>query len=349
MKKIIIILASLFLVGGVGWWFQRQTSPNEDLVLSGNVDIRSVSPSFRVSGRLQELTVDEGDQVTAGMELGCLDSEPYEIALQQAEAARDVAATAIKQAEKNAAALKAQLDLRREGYRAEEIEKARAQLAAQKVELQNAEKEYVRYQRLITTHAISQQQLDVTERNFHSQQELVRSAQAQLDLMERGYRHEEIAQAEAQYEGALVAVDEAKARLKSCDANLRQAKLNLSDTKLISPSDAIVMTRNIEPGTQLGVGTSVLTLSLRHPVWVRSYIDESKLDKVRLGQEVKVRSDGGNEYQGKIGYISPQAEFTPKTVETKDIRTTLVYRMRIIVCGNTENLNQGAPVSVIVH
>lgn len=349
MKKAVLIVAALALIAGGIWYGNQPGQESGALTLSGNVDIRSVSPAFRVSGRLQSLAVDEGDTVQAGMELGRLDEEPYCIALQQAEAAVEQARTAVGTAEKNAAALHAALQLRLKGYREEEIAEARAQLAAQQVLLDNAQKEYSRYLGLIGSRSVSQQDLDAAERTLRSQQATVQAYQAKLALLEAGCRPEEIDQARAQYGAAVAAVEEARAQLSTAEAACRQARLNWEDTRLLAPAEAIVMTRSVEPGTMLAAGDPVLTLSLRHPVWVRAYVDECHLNRIHPGQEVTVTDDSGNRCPGVIGFISPQAEFTPKTVETADIRTTLVYRLRIIVKEPCPTLNQGAPVSVTIR
>lgn len=127
-----------------------------------------------------------------------------------------------------------------------------------------------------------------------------------------------------------------------------QAKLDLHDTVLTAPSDGTLMTRAVEPGTMLNAGGTVLTLSLTHPVWVRAYVDEKNLGQAQPGQEVLLYTDSRPDkpYHGKIGFVSPSAEFTPKTVETPDLRTDLVYRLRIVVTDADGALRQGMPVTI---
>ncbi len=351
MKRSLIVLSAVLLAaaGGVCTW--RALSPDEktSLDLSGNVDIRSVGISFRVAGRLQSLSVDEGASVKAGEELGRLDAEPCEIALRRAEAEVEAARRALPRAESQARAAEAAWDLFRSGYRQEEIDHARASLESEQALLDNARKEYDRQQKLIASSAVSRQSLDAAEKTFRSQKALTAAAEAKFTELSAGYRQEEIEQARAQHEAARNAVDEASANLASAEAARDQAALNLRDTKLIAPADGVIMTRTLEPGSMVTAGATVLTLSLRHPVWVRAYVDEADLDRVHPGQKVTVTTDGGGRYEGTIGYISPQAEFTPKTVETADIRTTLVYRLRVVVEGEgVSRLNQGAPVRVEV-
>lgn len=204
-------------------------------------------------------------------------------------------------------------------------------------------------------------------------------AQAQYDLMLAGYRDEEIAQAAAAVKQAQAAYDyaqnfynrqqglwksrtisandlenarssrdQAQATLKSAQAQLAQAELNLQDSTLIAPSDGTLLTRAVEPGTVLNEGGTVFTVSLTRPVWVRAYVDERNLDQAQPGRKVLLYTDGRPDkpYHGQIGFVSPTAEFTPKTVETPDLRTDLVYRLRIVVTDADDALRQGMPVTV---
>ncbi len=349
MKKRLLILVLLLAlsIGGYVMWQGGEEAGNAPLRLSGNVDIRSVNLSFRVGGRLTSVAVDEGATVAPGEVLAALDAEPCEIALQQAQANRERSRLAVPMAEKEAASRKAALDLYRAGYRQEQVEQARASQEAQRVLLENARREFERQQQLVERGAVSRTSFDAAQKNYDSQRALVEVAASRLAELEAGFRPEEIAQAEAQYEAALAAVEEVKAGLAAAELACAQAELNLRDTKLTAPSAGIIMTRVLEPGSMVSVGAPVLVLSLRDPVWVRSYVDEACLDRVTPGMRVKVHTDGGKSYDGTIGFISPQAEFTPKTVETADIRTTLVYRLRVVVEGEgAAALNQGAPVWV---
>ncbi len=349
MKKRILVLVLLLGLGLGGYtlWKNSGEDAGAPLRLSGNVDIRSVNLSFRVGGRLASVAVDEGTTVQAGEELASLDAEPYEISLQQAQAQIESVRLAVPMAEKEAASLKAALDLRRAGYRQEQVEQARAALKSQQVLLENASLEYDRQKKLVEKGAVSRTSYDSAQRDYDNHRALVEVAASRLAELEAGFRPEEIAQAEAQYEAALAAVEEMKARLAAAELTRVQAELNLRDTRLTTPSAGIIMTRVLEPGSMVGAGAPVLVLSLREPVWVRAYVDEPCLDRVTPGQMVRVLTDGGKVYEGRVGFISPQAEFTPKTVETADIRTTLVYRLRIVVEGaEAASLNQGAPVTV---
>lgn len=145
---------------------------------------------------------------------------------------------------------------------------------------------------------------------------------------------------------AEAARDEAQAQVKTAEARLQQALTSLQDTEILAPSDGVILTRVREPGAVVGIGEPVYTLALDTPVWIRAYVDEPNLGHVFPGQKARVHTDSGHAYDGHIGFISPQAEFTPKTVETSQLRTDLVYRLRVIVDNPDKGLRQGMPVTV---
>ena len=129
-------------------------------------------------------------------------------------------------------------------------------------------------------------------------------------------------------------------------ARLEQAKTRLRDTEILAPNDGVILTRVREPGAVVPQGEPVYTLALDNPVWIRTYVDEPRLGTVHPGQKALVLTDSGGQYVGYVGFISPQAEFTPKTVETSQLRTDLVYRLRVIVNAPDKGLRQGMPVTV---
>ncbi|HBR1514881.1 TPA: secretion protein HlyD [Klebsiella quasipneumoniae subsp. quasipneumoniae] len=322
MKKpvvvILLIVILLAALGGGWWWYQ--SSRQQPLTLYGNVDIRTVNMSFRVGGRLASLTVDEGDSIRAGQTLGELDRAPYENALLQAQA--------------NVSTAQAQYDLMMAGYRSEEIAQAAAAVNQAQAAYDYAQNFYQRQLGLRASSAISANDLENARSSRDQAQATLKSAQDKLRQYRAGNRPQEIAQA--------------KASLEQAQAALAQTKLDLHDTVLTAPSDGTLMTRAVEPGTMLNAGGTVLTLSLTHPVWVRAYVDEKNLGQAQPGQAVLLYTDSRPDkpYHGKIGFVSPSAEFTPKTVETPDLRTDLVYRLRIVVTDADGALRQGMPVTV---
>ncbi len=321
-KRIVFALLLLALGAGALIWTQnrKRAVGSGPVQLYGNVDIREVNLGFRVSGRIIEVLRDEGDAAEAGEVLARLDAAPYERALAEAKAQME--------------SLGARVRLVEAGYRPEEIAQARAVLREREVTLTNAERTFRRQQELLATRAVSEQDRDDAEARAREAQARLASAQEQLRLLEAGFRAEEIEQARAEW-----------ARARSAVA---RAELQLEDTVLRAPSAGVVLTRAQEPGAVVQAGATVLTLSLREPVWVRAYIREPDLGKIHPGMAVDIYTDSRPDkpYHGQIGYISPRAEFTPKTVETTELRTSLVYRLRVVVENPDEGLRQGMPVTV---
>ena len=320
-KPVAIILAVAIIVAAIGggtWWYQ--SLQNNGLTLYGNVDIRTVNMSFRVGGRLQSLNVDEGDAIKQGQTLGQLDKAPYENALMQAKA--------------NVATTQAQYDLMMAGYRAEEIAQAAAAVKQAQAAYDYAQSFLQRQQGLWNSRLLSANDLANARSSRDQALASLKSAQDKLSQYRAGNRPQEIAQA--------------KANLEQAQAQLAQSTLDLQDTVLTAPSDGTLLTRAVEPGSMLTAGSTVLTLSLTHPVWVRAYVDEKNLNQAQPGREILLYTDGRPDkpYHGKIGFVSPTAEFTPKTVETPDLRTDLVYRLRIIVTDADDSLRQGMPVTL---
>ncbi|MEZ2603876.1 secretion protein HlyD [Kluyvera intermedia] len=322
MKKpvalILAVAVLVALIGGGTWWYQ--SLQNNGLTLYGNVDIRTVNMSFRVGGRLQSLNVDEGDAIKRGQTLGQLDKAPYENALMQAKA--------------NVATAQAQYDLMMAGYRAEEIAQASAAVKQAQAAYDYAQSFLQRQQGLWNSRTVSANDLANARSSRDQAFATLKSAQDKLSQYRAGNRPQEIAQA--------------KANLEQAQAQLAQSTLDLHDTVLTAPSDGTLLTRAVEPGSMLSAGSTVMTLSLTHPVWVRAYVDEKNLNQAQPGREILLYTDGRPDkpYHGKIGFVSPTAEFTPKTVETPDLRTDLVYRLRIIVTDADDSLRQGMPVTL---
>lgn len=322
MKKpvalILVVVVIVALIGGGTWWYQSRQ--NNGLTLYGNVDIRTVNMSFRVGGRLQSLSVDEGDAIKQGQTLGELDKAPFENALMQAKA--------------NVATAQAQYDLMMAGYRAEEIAQAAAAVKQAQAAYDYAQSFLQRQQGLWSKRLLSANDLENAKSSRDQALATLKSAQDKLSQYRAGNRPQEIAQA--------------KANLEQAQAQLAQSALDLQDTVLTAPSDGTLLTRAVEPGSMLSAGSTVLTLSLTRPVWVRAYVDEKNLSHAQPGREILLYTDGRPDkpYHGKIGFVSPTAEFTPKTVETPDLRTDLVYRLRIIVTDADDSLRQGMPVTL---
>ena len=324
MKKKFAVLLLLLLCGAAIFWYffqYRIENNNASLTIYGNVDIRTVNTSFRVGGRLVALNVDEGDPVLAGMELGTIDPHPFE--------------NAVKEANANVAAQRAQLALLEAGYRSEEIAQVRSEVEERTAAFEYAERYYKRQASLLPTRAVSANQVDTARATMDQARAALQAANDKLLQFETGSRIEDI--------------EAARAKLMQAEAALAQAELNYADTVLKSPSDGTVLTRAVEPGTMLAAGSTVFTISLTRPVWVRAYVDGIHLNKAVPGTALSLYTDGrpDSPYTGRIGFVSPTAEFTPKSVQTPELRTDLVYRLRIIVENPDDGLRQGMPVTVV--
>ncbi|MBA4708287.1 secretion protein HlyD [Aquitalea aquatica] len=317
-KRVLFGIALLLLAGGTYlWWQQQQTAA--ELVLSGNVDIREVNLSFRVGGRLQQVLVDEGAQIKAGQVLGRLDDAPQRNAVADAAAAL--------------AALQARQSLMHQGYRAEDVAQARAALDARQAVLTDARAAWQRQQELAGSGAAAVKALDAARSAHDQAQAQYQAAQQQYQALSKGYRPQEVAEVDANVQRA--------------QAQLAAARLQLADTVLTAPANGIILTRAVEPGSMLAAGSTVLTLSLSQPVWVRAYVAEPQLGQAQPGRKVWIYRDGRSQpYAAVVGFVSPTAEFTPKNVETTDLRTAQVYRLRLIVSQPDAALRQGMPVTV---
>ena len=324
MKKIIPILVVLLCVGAVGAWFYHKShdSKKSTLTLFGNIDIREVTLGFRVPGKLAKLMCDEGDTVKAGEVIAVLDAQPYSNQVANAQAQVE--------------SLRARLKLREAGNRPEEVAQARSLVREREATAINAERSFKRSEELLAAKAVAVQDRDNAAASFDEAAARLKSARDNLALLEAGFRAEDIAQA--------------RADLAQAEAGLATAELQEKDTVLTAPSNGVILTRAQEAGAILQAGSAVFTVSLVTPVWVRAYVHEPDLGRIHPGMKVEIRSDSRRDrpYTGQIGYISPRAEFTPKTVETTELRTALVYRLRIIVENADEGLRQGMPVTVTV-
>lgn len=324
-KKILLpILAILILGGGAIVWQHslENTETSDRLTLFGNVDIRQVQVAFKSSERIQKMLAKEGDKVKKGALLATLDTDKFEanVAFRKAELAAQQQVVARLEA----------------GSRKEEIEKARAELDAAWTDEKNAERTYLRLKNLARRHFISEQQADNAKAAADAGRARTRAAAEVLKLALLGPRKEDI--------------EAAKSVLQADQAALSLASLDLGDARLFAPSDGVIQDRILEPGDMASSKTPVYTLALTDPVWVRAYVPESGLGKLKLGMTAEVSTDSypGKQYRAWVGYISPSAEFTPKSVETAELRSSLSYQVRIFVCNPRDELRLGMPATVTI-
>ena len=337
-RRAIALLLVLLILGGGGYAAQRAgvIAPNAwpervaalwrssdgALILQGNVEVRQVNLGFKVAGRIEKLDVDEGATVKAGQALASLEKVYFEDALAQARAVRDQAA--------------ANYEKMRAGNRPEDIAQAEATLNLNQATLVNAKQTLERAESLLKSASGTIKAYDdalAAEREADARVNVARHA---LDLMNAGFRDEDI--------------EAGRAELAQQDATVKVAERQLADADLIAPSDGVIESRAREVGSIVNVGEAVFVLSLTKPVWVRTYVSEPDLPRVHPGMDVEVKLDRKSidAMKGKIGFISTEAEFTPKTVETRELRTSLVYRLRIVIDDPGNVLRQGMPVTVNV-
>ncbi len=323
MKKLLPFLVIALLAGGGWfWWQQRGQADSGDLLLYGNIDVRQVALAFNGSGRITELSAEEGDAVRAGDVIARLDVRALEL---QAKAQ-----AALVEAQRQAL-----LQLH-SGPRPEEIAQARAVLASAEASAVAAQAEYDRVVRLAAARSgvASQQSLDQATADAGKAKALVDQASAALDLLLAGARAEAIAGAEAQ--------------LLAAEAQLDLLRYQIDQGVLRVPEDAVIRSRLREPGDMVTPSSPVYALALTLPKWVRVYVREADLGRIRPGMAASVVSDSQPDQPlaGKIGYISSVAEFTPKAVQTEELRTSLVYEVHVMIEDSEDLLRLGQPVTV---
>lgn len=314
----VALVFALAALGGWQWW-SRESGP---VVLWGNVDIRQVELSFRVEGRIARVLVDEGAQVAPGQELAHLETDILTLQKDQAAALLEQQKAALLRLER--------------GYRTEEIAQARAAVAASQAVADNALVHLRRVTAMRSSNAISQKDLDNARAGEREARARLASDNDRLRMLLAGYREEEVL---AQ-----------KAAVDSASAALELAQTRLNDARLLAPQGGVVLVRAREAGAIVQAGQTVYTLALTRPVWLRAYVDEPRLGRIKPGMSARVLVDAapGRSFAGTVGFISPVAEFTPKTVETDEVRTALVYRVRIQAEDPENVMRQGMPVTVIL-
>ena len=325
-RRWLVVGAVVLAVAAIaGWLWHRHESARttNELVLYGNVDIRQVSLAFNGSDRIADLLVREGDRVRPGQVLGRLDTRALELRAQQARAQIGV---------------QEQMLLRlQHGSRPQEIAEARSKVEAARADADLAVRSLGRLQSTSQStggRAVARLDIDNALARVQSTRAQLEAARKAADLVVAGPRREDVAQARAQ--------------LAAARAELALMEYQLSEGELKSPVQAVVRSRLMEPGDMASPQRPVYTLAITRPKWIRAYVAEPDLGRVKPGEVAGVRTDSapGEELRGTVGYISSVAEFTPKTVQTEDLRTSLVYEVRINVDDPQDQLRLGMPVTV---
>ncbi len=316
---VIVPLALLVLLVSV-WRGGERAADGAEVALYGNVEIREVQLAFNASEHIAEVFVEEGHYVNKGQLLARLQTELLDAQLAEAEAAVMAQQQALAKLEA--------------GSRPEEIRKSEAELAAARARAKSASDNYRRMAQLLEKKFVSPDDVENARSAADAAQAQVEAVQQALLLIKVGPREEDIAAA--------------RALLAQAQARLTAARQRVEDASLIAPASGVIRNRILEPGDMAFPQTPVLTLALIDPVWVRAYLPETMLGRVKLGSVATIYSDSypGKPYLGWVGYISPTAEFTPKTVQTAELRTQLVYSVRVFACNPENELRLGMPVTV---
>jgi HlyD family secretion protein len=317
-----LVLLVAAAAGAALWWTTRAPAPPQQLTLYGNIDVRQVQLAFNDAGRIASLPVQEGERVQPGQILARIDAARYQDGV-------DRAAAALRAAQ-------SQLERLRNGSRPQEIAQAQAAVDAAQAAASNAEATWQRQQQLVAADFLPRQSLDNATQARRSAQAQLQGAREGLSLALQGPRREDIAAAAA--------------AVQADAAALALAQRELADTVLRAPAAGVVQDRIMEEGDMAAPQTPVLTVALDDPVWARAYVAESDLGRVAPGMRAEISSDSfpGQRFAAWIGFVSPTAEFTPKTVQTSDLRTELVYRLRVYACNPRALLRLGMPVTVRV-
>jgi HlyD family secretion protein len=337
-KRISILAIFILFATGLFIWrrFHQKVVASDSVTIYGNVDIRQVQIAFNDNERIDKLLVDEGSVVRPGQLIGQLVQQHF--------------SDAVAQVQSIVAAQHQVVARLRSGSRPEEIAEARADVqaaeanvAAAQANLKNAELLYQRQQTLAKQQYVSLQIRDDAERSYLAQkanlaatEQILAAKQQALQLAVIGTRKEDIAAAEA--------------TLKADQAALALAQKQLADTQLYAPAEGVIQNRILEPGDMATPQTPVYTLALDNPLWVRAYLPEPQMGKVAPGMRawIEVDSFPGQRFPGWIGFISPVSEFTPKNVETTELRSQLVYRVRVYACNSDHRLRLGMPATVVI-
>jgi HlyD family secretion protein len=317
---IVVVLLIAAAAAGGAYWYTRPTQQAHQLVLYGNVDLRQVDLAFNGNERIAAVLVQEGDVVHKGDVLARLDTSRLQPQFEAAQA--------------QAAAQKAAVRRLHNGSRPEEIAQARANVASAKADAENAHVIYAREKGLLAKASATQQDVDNAKAAMDVADAKVEVNQKALDLAIAGPRAEDIAQAEAQFRGN--------------EAQLALVRQQLADAELKAPVDGIVRSRLMEPGDMASPQRPVFSIAVMDPKWIRAYVSEPDLGRVHPGMTASVSVDAfpKNSFPGWVGFISPVAEFTPKTVQTEELRSSLVYEVRVFVKDPNDDLRLGMPATV---
>ena len=323
MKKKLVLVLVIIIAIGVGLYLVLSTHDNDDgnsMMLSGNVEVTESNIGFKVPGRVVEILVDEGFFVKRGDTLARMDSTELISVVAQSRASLQEAM--------------ARLQELKSGSRIQEIEQAKANVAAQQAELSRIKEDYERADVLYRNGAISKSQFDAAQSAYNVRAATHKSAQEMLSLVMEGARKDDIKIAEHR-------VDQAKAALDVSETKMR-------DTVIYAPANGVVLKKNVEVGETVSQGIPVFTIGDLTSPWVKVYVKEDKIGLIKLGQKAQISVDSykGKTYEGTVSLISSEAEFTPKQVQTPEERVKLVFGVKVRIRNENDELKPGMPADV---
>lgn len=381
-RRVVLILVLLAAAGGGTWyWLDGRMKATNNIQVSGNLELTQVDLSFKTAGRMTELAVREGDFVKKGDLIAKLDSAQLEQQLLRDQAAVASAQSSLQQLQTSIeyqaatidsditarradlAQAQAKLDALLAGSRPQEIQQAQSGVADAKASNDLARSDWERAQTLFSREDISKSQYDEARAKLDSTAAQLRQAQERFGLVQEGPRKEDIAGARAQVAQAAAAVQtaeanrielrrkeqqlvEQKAEIDRARAQVGMTQTQIADATIVAPIDGVVLVKSAEAGEVLAAGTTIVSLGdLAHP-WLRAYINETDLGRIKLDGKVRLSTDSfpGKTYDGRISFISSEAEFTPKQIQTKEERVKLVYRIKIDVDNPHQELKNNMPV-----
>lgn len=323
MKKRLIIAVAILLIAGIAALQMFYLAGNNDkdiMLLSGNIEVTETDLGFKYGGRISQLYIDEGQKVRQGEKLAAADSAETEGAVSQGKAA-------VSEATARLGELKA-------GARPQELEQAKAQLANAEAELIKAIKDHERYVSLYEKGAVSAEQRDAMKKNLDVAVSRQKQATEALSLVREGPRKEEIAAAGD--------------RLRQASASLKILEEKLKETILVSPVSGLILRKHMETGEIAAAGMPVFTVGALTEPWIKIYVKEDRLGSIRVGQKAEITTDTypGKRYEGTVTFISSEAEFTPKNVQTQEERVKLVFGVKVRAKNVNDELKPGMPADV---
>ncbi|MDH1975585.1 efflux RND transporter periplasmic adaptor subunit [Aliarcobacter butzleri] len=321
MKKKLTIALIILLISFISYKiYSNMFLKNENnLTFYGNIDTRTVNVGFRFLGKIENITKDEGEIVKKDEVLVKLDTASLEKSLEELN--------------EKIFASKLELSKLQTGYRQEEILEAKAAMEEAIENLNKTKDTYNRQANLFKTKSTSEENFTISQLNYKQALATLDKAKALYELRKNGYRNEDIKIQES--------------NLKSLEIQAEKIKIDLNDSVIKAPVNGVILTRFKEIGAITNAGESILEIAKTDEFWVRAYIDEKNLGNIKPGLKMSIQTDSRSEnYEGVIGFISPVAEFTPKNIETQELRADLVYSFRVIVKNPDDKIRQGMPVTL---